>query len=87
MRIITNYTLEISPVKQHPQYLGTLNVIQMLPLLVSPLIGWMIDRFSFQTVFSFCSMVIFVSALMTFRLEEPRQGMTARQRENEKKRW
>ncbi|MFQ6039287.1 MAG: hypothetical protein ACE5PV_00415, partial [Candidatus Poribacteria bacterium] len=31
-RIITNYTLEIAPQKRHPQYLGTLNVIQMLPL-------------------------------------------------------
>ncbi|HIE25793.1 TPA: MFS transporter [Candidatus Poribacteria bacterium] len=73
MKIITNYTLEISPVKRHPQYLGTLNVIQMLPLLTSPLIGWMIDRFSFQSVFIFCSMMIFVGALMTFRLEEPRR--------------
>ncbi|MFQ6043936.1 MAG: hypothetical protein ACE5PV_24045, partial [Candidatus Poribacteria bacterium] len=72
--------------KRHPQYLGTLNVIQMLPLLASPLIGWMIDRFSFQTVFVVCSMVIFVSALMTFRLEEPRKGMKTRKRENGKTR-
>jgi len=70
--IITNYTLEIAPAERQPQYLGTLNVIQLLPLLTSPLIGWMIDRFSFQTVFIVCSMVIFVGALMTFRLEEPR---------------
>jgi MFS family permease len=86
MRIITNYTLEISPVKRHPQYLGTLNVIQMLPLLTSPLIGWMIDRFSFQAVFIVCAMVIFVSGLMTFRLEEPRKAVKTGKRENEKAR-
>jgi hypothetical protein len=86
MRIITNYTLEISPVKRHPQYLGTLNVIQMLPLLASPLIGWLIDHLSFQTVFVGCSIVIFVSALMTFRLEEPRKAVKTGKRENEKAR-
>jgi MFS family permease len=72
MRITVNYTLEIAPTKRHPQYLGTLNVIQMLPLLTSPLIGWMIDRFSFQAVFIFGSILIFAGALLTFRLEEPR---------------
>ena len=81
MRIVINYTLEISPVKRHPQYLGTLNVIQMLPLLTSPLIGWMIDRFSFQAVFIFGSMMIFAGALMTFRLEEPRKELKTRKRE------
>jgi len=78
MRITTNYTLEIAPTKRHPQYLGTLNVIQMLPLLTSPLIGWMIDRLSFQTVFISCSIVIFISGLLTFRLEEPRKGQDSK---------
>lgn len=72
-RIITNYTLEIAPKEQHPQYLGTLTVIQMLPISASPLIGWLIDQYSFQLVFVICSMVIFVGAALTARLEEPRK--------------
>jgi len=73
-RIITNYILEISSVEQHPQYLGTLNVIQMLPLLTGPIIGWIIDRASFEPVFIACSVLIFAGALMTFRIDEPRLG-------------
>ena len=70
--IITNYTLEISPVEKHPQYLGTLNVIQLLPLLTAPIVGWTIDRISFEPVFIVCSILIFCGALMTFRIDEPR---------------
>jgi len=73
-RIITNYILEISPVEQHPQYLGTLNVIQILPLLTAPIIGWTIDKISFQPVFIAGSILIFCGALMTFHIDEPRLG-------------
>ncbi len=75
-RIITNYTLEIAPKEQHPQYLGTLTVIQILPISASPFIGWLIDQYSFQLVFVICSMIIFIGAALTARLEEPREGIT-----------
>ena len=71
-RILTNYTLEISPQDKHPQYLGMLSVLQTVPLLGSPVVGWLIDRFSFESVFITCSILVFCSVLLTFRLIEPR---------------
>lgn len=71
-RILTNYTLEISPQEKHPQYLGLLSVLQTVPLLGSPVVGLLIDRFSFESVFISCSVLVFCSVLLTFRLVEPR---------------
>ena len=71
-RILTNYTLEISPQEKHPQYLGLLSVLQTVPLLGSPVVGLLIDRFSFESVFIVCSVLVFCGALLTFRLVEPR---------------
>ena len=71
-RILTNYTLEISPQAKHPQYLGLLSVLQTVPLLGSPVVGLLIDRFSFESVFIVCSVLVFCSVLLTFRLIEPR---------------
>jgi len=71
-RITTNYVLEIAPQALHAHYLGTLNLVRMLPVLVSPLIGWAMDLFSFPPVLLACSALIFCSGVMTFWLEEPR---------------
>ena len=72
MRIIVNYVLEICPREQHSQYLGTLNLILVLPTIASPLVGYAIDRFSFPPVFTACSIVIFCGALLSLGLDEPR---------------
>ena len=71
-RILTNYTLEISPQEKHPQYLGLLSVLQTVPLLGSPVVGLLIDRFSFESVFIASSVLVFCGVLLTFRLIEPR---------------
>ena len=71
-RVVMNYTLEISPREKHPQYLGVMSLFQALPLFGSPLLGLLIDRFSFEPVFISCSILTFTAALLTFRLNEPR---------------
>ena len=71
-RIIGNYTLEISPEEKQPQYLGVVSLLESCPLLVSPLVGLLISKVSFEPVFLGGSALIITSGLLTFRLVEPR---------------
>ena len=71
-RILGNYILEISPREKHPQYLGVMSLFQAVPLFASPLLGLLINRFSFEALFIACSVLVFSSVLLTFRLAEPR---------------
>ena len=71
-RITTNYVLEIAPQALHTQYLGTLNLVRVLPVLISPLVGWAMDLFSFRPVLLVGSALIFCGGVMTFWLREPR---------------
>jgi len=73
-RIILNYVLEIAPRERHGQYLGTLNLILTIPTMASPLVGWAIDCFSFRPVFIACSIVVFCGAMLSLRLDEPRNN-------------
>ncbi len=50
-RFIGNYTLEISPEEKQPQYLGVVSLLESCPLLVSPLVGLLISKVSFEPVF------------------------------------
>ena len=72
IRTLNNLTLELSPRAEHPRYLGTLNLCLSGPVVLSPLIGLLIDLFGFSVVFSGTSLIILLSWLMTFRLYEPR---------------
>lgn len=72
-RIVTNYALEIAPQERHPQYLGILSVMQAFPIFASPLVGWAIDRASFEPVFLCFSGLMFVGALLSVWLVEPRE--------------
>ncbi len=72
LRIIVNYVLEICPREKHGQYLGTLNLILVFPTMASPLVGWAIDYFSFRPVLIACSAIIFCGALLSLKLDEPR---------------
>jgi len=71
-RIVTNYTLEISPQEKHPQYLGVMSLFQAAPLFCSPLLGFWIEKVSFEFVFICCCVLVFWGFLLTFRLVEPR---------------
>ncbi len=76
-RIIINYVLEICPRERHGQYLGTLNLVLILPTMLSPLVGYAIDYFSFRPVFTACSIVVFCGAALSLRLHEPRNEGSA----------
>ncbi len=78
-RIIANYALEISPASQHPLYLGTLNLAQGLPLLLSPFAGWLIDLTSFEVVFAGGAVAILAGGMLSRRLVEPRTTEAFRQ--------
>ena len=73
IRTLNNLTLELSPRAEHPRYLGTLNLCLSGPVALSPLAGLLIDLFGFKAIFLGISLIILLSWLMTFRLQEPRQ--------------
>ena len=71
-RIVINYLLELAPPGEQTRYLGTFGLWQIVPLLASPGIGWLIDLTSFATVFWASTAVILVAAWQAGRLFEPR---------------
>jgi MFS family permease len=80
MRTLYNYTLEISPVADHPRYLSTLSLCMAAPLMFSPLISPATedaDRASFELVFIVGAGLILIGGLMTYRLIEPRRRRPA----------
>ncbi len=80
-RILVNYVLEICPAERHSQYLGTMNLILMLPTMASPLVGYAIDYFSFRPIFIVCSMIVFCGAILSLKLDEPRKQGNAERNE------
>jgi len=76
-KTLNNYTLEISKPKDHARYLSTLGVCFALPLLLSPVFGWLVEVTSFELVFFTISGTIFAGWLLTFRLKEPRDAIRA----------
>jgi hypothetical protein len=73
-KTINNYVLEISRSADHPRYLSTLGIFLALPLLLSPIMGWIVESVNFETVFVAVSCVVFTGSLLTFRLREPRDS-------------
>jgi hypothetical protein len=43
IRAFSDYTLEVSPQQDHPQYLGTMNLCLSAPILLSIPAGWLIE--------------------------------------------
>ncbi len=72
MRMLINYTLEISPVADHPRYLSTLGLCLAVPLCFSPLVGLLVSAIGFEPVFISGAVLVLLAALLTFRLIEPR---------------
>ncbi len=78
MRTISNYTLELVPEELHPQYLSTMRVCFLVPFLLSPVAGMVLDFFSEEPyrgavwLFGTVSAGIAIAGLLTFRMAEPR---------------
>ena len=75
IRTLNNYTLEICGPEDRPRYLSTLGLcVAGPPMLLSVLMGWLVDAISFEFVFLIGASCLFVGWLMTFRLIEPRHS-------------
>ena len=74
VRIVENYTLELSTEKKHPQYLSVVSLLEACSLLVSPLVGLLISKVSFEPVFLGGGVLIATACLLTFWLVEPRNN-------------
>jgi hypothetical protein len=72
IKTLTNYALELTDPDRHPLYVATLHACLAVPFLLSPLVGWLVDRLGFESVFLGVSGVIFLGGLASFRLIEPR---------------
>jgi MFS family permease len=75
LKTLIGYTLEISPAAEHPRYLSTLSLCMAAPFLLSPVVGWLVDATSFESVFLAGAGLIFVAGLLAFRLVEPRHSI------------
>ena len=71
-RALLNYALEICTPDAHARYQSIVTLGVVLPFLLSPAVGWLIDAIGFQPVFTATIVLILLSGLMTFHLEEPR---------------
>jgi MFS family permease len=75
MRILNNYTLEVTGNSEHPRYLSTLSIAMAVPaILLSPVFGALIDWVGFEAIFLVVVACVFCGWLLTFRIEEPRHS-------------
>ncbi len=75
MRMIHNYTLEMSPPKDHPRYLSTISLCMAAPMFLSPLVGVLIEWCGFDIVFCAITALPLIGWVMTFGLHEPRHRL------------
>lgn len=73
LRMQVHHALEITQRSEHPASLSTLNLCMALPFLASPLVGGCVDGFGFVGPFLSVSGIVFVAALLTWTMSEPRE--------------
>lgn len=74
LKTMVGYTLEIAPEHDHPRYLSTLSLCLAVPFCFSPLVGWCVDLFGYERVFSGGACCIALAGVLTFGLIEPRHA-------------
>lgn len=74
-KTFNNYTLEISRPEDHPRYLSTLSLCMAAPIFLSPLLGGLIDLVGFPAVYHGVTVLLACGALLSWKLEEPRQRL------------
>ena len=69
--------LRPADVVKNPSRRCPLGLCFAMPLFSSPLLGWIVEVTSFETVFFVVSGVVSTGWLLTFRLREPRHAILA----------
>jgi MFS family permease len=69
-----NYSLEIAPITRRPTYVGILNTSLAFAMMTPIVGGIIIDVASYWVLFSVTAILIFISLLKAFKLEEPRKA-------------
>ena len=74
LKIFTNYALELAPQPaEHPRYVSIVGAALAAPFVLSPLVGFAVDRFGFRHVFLAGAAVIAGGAVVALGLPEPRR--------------
>lgn len=73
LRALLNYALEICEPAAHPRYQSIVTLGVVVPFLFSPVVGWLVDKVRFEWVFMVAILLVLLSGLLTFRLDEPRR--------------
>jgi len=71
-RMQMNYVLEITERVNHPIYVSTVVLCMAPPIVLSPLIGEMVERIGYAVPFCGISVVVFAGWLLTMTMIEPR---------------
>lgn len=75
VRLLINYTLEISPTEDHPKFVSAIGMCLAIPVIVgSPLAGWLLGVIGSGPVFAGGFVCLLAAGVQTFRLSEPRHA-------------
>ncbi len=74
IKVLQNFTLELSGPEDHPRYLATLSLCMSAPVFASPLLGRLIDLTGFDPAFFLVGGLIALGWILTFGLREPRHA-------------
>ncbi len=73
LKMLTNYALELAPsAGEQPRYVSIVGVALAAPFVLSPLVGWSVDRVGFRLMFLLGATVIAAGAVVALGLPEPR---------------
>jgi MFS family permease len=64
---------------EHPRYVSIVGAALAAPFVLSPLVGWAVDRLGFEPIFLLGAGVIAAGAIVATVLPEPRHLSPARQ--------
>ena len=73
-RMQLNYALELTDRKQHPIYVSTVVLSATIPILLSPLVGEVVERFQYLPAFLAISVLLAIAWSRTWFMIEPRNA-------------
>lgn len=72
-RMQLNYALELTDREHHPIYVSTVVLSATVPILLSPLVGELVERFEYFPVFAVISLLLAMAWVKTWFMIEPRE--------------